>query len=115
MGRVRRVVAANVQEDPDVQCSQCRERPVEVVVGELVATRAEDARRGIGQRLQEVRRLPPQIDVGAGEQSFDAVPQANDGADPLSRIKRLTDDPEQRSIDDGGRPARLTDDECPSG
>jgi hypothetical protein len=43
------------------------------------------------------------------------VPQANDGADPLSRIKRLTDDAEQRSIDDGGRPARLTDDECPSG
>jgi hypothetical protein len=113
MGGVRGVVAADVQEVARPDRLEGRQRLVDVVAGQLVAARAEDAGRRLAEGVQEARRLGPQIDGLAGEQPFDAVSEPDDPSDGVAGFQRGPDDAEQRAVDDGGRPAGLADDERP--
>jgi len=115
MGRIRRVVAADVEEDAGVELAESRQRPVEVFVGEAVAAGAEDARRGVCERVEEAGRLVSEVDVLPREQPLNAVAEPDDRADPLASVERGLDDAEERAIDDGGRSAGLPDDECSTG
>jgi hypothetical protein len=115
VARIGRVVAADVEKVPSVERLKSVQRPVQIVVAELVATRAEDAGRGVGQTIEEVRRLAPEIDGIAGQQSLDAVAQTDDRPDLGGRLRRSLKNSKERTIDDGGGTARLADDQCATG
>jgi hypothetical protein len=115
VGRVRRVVAADVEEVARPERRERRQRLIDSVAGQFVAARSQDAGGRLAEGVQEAGRLGPQIDGLAGEQPFDAVPEPDDPADGVAGLQRRLDDPEQRAIDDGGRPAGLADDERPVG
>ena len=115
MGRVRRVVAADVEEVAGVERAKGGQRPVEVLVGEAVATRAEDARRRVRKGVEEAGRLVAEVDVLPCEQPLDPVAEPDDWTDPIAGVQGGPDDAEKRTIDDGGRSARLPDDECFAG
>jgi hypothetical protein len=63
MAGVRRIVAADVEEVPGVELAERGQRPVQVRVSKSVAARSEDAGRRLAERIQEVRRLAPEVDV----------------------------------------------------
>jgi hypothetical protein len=111
MRRVGRVVAADIEEVACTKRLERRQRPIEVVVYELVPARAQDAGRRDGESVQETWRLRAEIDEVAGEQPFDAVAEADNLSNRLAGSERGADDPEERAVDDGGWPAGLADDE----
>jgi hypothetical protein len=115
VGCVGRVVAANVEKVAGVERAEGGQRPVQVFVGETVATRAEDAGGRVRQRIEDAARLVPEVDVLAREQAFDPVAKPDDLTDPIARVEGGPDDAKERTIDDGGRSARLPDDECLAG
>jgi hypothetical protein len=95
VGRVSRVVAADVEEGARANRLERRQCSIEVVVREFVPTRAEDARRRITQGIQEARRLGAQIDDVTCEQPLDAVMQPDDLTNSIAGADRGADDPEK--------------------
>ena len=113
VGRVHRVVPADVAEVPDVVGLEDFDDAVEVVglfVLELVAAGADRTGRGGGpQEGDLVGALRGEVDQFFLEHAFDAMPAAVDGAD-FGHLPRGFNDAAERVVDDGRGAARLGDD-----
>ena len=114
VGRVHRVVAADVEEIADIVGPKHVDHPLEVLLlpfAELVAAGADRAGRGRKpQQRHFFRRLGGKIEQLLLEHALDAMPGPIDGADLTERPGRL-EDPLQTAIDNRGRSATLGHDE----
>ena len=117
VGRVHRVVAADVAEIADVVGLEDFDQAVEVLLlrfAELVAAGADRAgRRRHPQQGDFVGGLAGEVEQFFLEHAFDAVPAGVDRADLRKAAGRL-DQPAEAVVDHGRRAARLGDDHVAS-
>ncbi len=117
VGRVHRVVAADVAEIADVVGLEDFDQAVKVLLlrfAELVAAGADRAgRRRHPQQGDFVGGLAGEVEEFFLEHAFDAVPAGVDRADLRKAASRL-DQPAEAVVDHGRRAARLGDNHVPS-
>ena len=116
VGRVHRVVAADVEQIADLVGPQDLDHPLEILGLarlELVAAGADRAgRRRESQQGHLLGRLGREVEQFLLQHALDAVPGPVDRADGVELAGRL-DDPPQAAVDDRRRPAALGDDQIP--
>ena len=106
MRRVGRVVPADQEEHADAVACQRIEHRRALVVGELVARRAERGRGGAAHAVERGAALPAQVHEILAQHAADAEARPVDGVDALL-FQRLVHDADQRAVDHGGTAARL--------
>ena len=112
VGRIRRVVAPDVEEIAYAMDPEDLKQPFIVLILHLVAHRSQGRRGRMAQQFQGLGRFTAQVNELLVKYAGDAVQHAIDLADAFL-LQRFVDDAHQAAIDDCRRAAGLADEKVP--
>src|SRR5579884_695161 len=112
MGRIRRVVAADIGHIANIVSPQNLYRAFQIAFLQLIAAGTERSRWRVQQLRPDMRRLSSQVDQILPQKAFNAITHAENALNAF-RCQRRLNRAHQAGINDGSSPSWLPDHQIP--